>query len=200
MINTRINNLHPPRYVAASPTANGFYGGGLNWRRETAGSVLLPKPILSTRLISILSSSSPRRTPILPDPLLFHPEFSSPVVFSNTILSSRVSFCPPTRQWVADYLSLLSAHNSCSSQIASDVSESLQLLLDCRLHFDLWVCIQGASAPASVSFEFQVINSPKSHREGSVYCLCTYIYIHVWAGRHTHDFLISVLRYFVGNL
>lgn len=196
MINTRINNLHPPRYVAASPTANGFYGGGLNWRRETAGSVLLPKPILSTRLISILSSSSPRRTPMLPDPLLFHPEFSSPVVFSNTILSSRVSFCPPTRQWVADYLSLLSAHNSCSSQIASDDSESLQLLLDCRLHFDLWVCIQGASALSSKSS-----TRPKATEKG-VSTVCVHIYVceQVYVFRHTHDFLISVLRYFVGNL
>lgn len=61
-----MNNLNPLRYAAAPPTANGFCYGGLNWRRETAGYVLLPKTMLLTWLISILSSCYPQRTPSLP--------------------------------------------------------------------------------------------------------------------------------------
>lgn len=62
-----INNLNPCEYVAALPTANGFCGGNLNWRRETAGLVLLllPKAILLTWFISILSSCYPQSAVLL---------------------------------------------------------------------------------------------------------------------------------------
>lgn len=92
MISTGMKNLNQLRCRAASPAATGFCGGGLNWRRETAGSVLLPKTISLTWLASSLSSCS-RREPVLPASLLFPPVVFA-LVFCDTILKVSPSVFP----------------------------------------------------------------------------------------------------------